>query len=511
MAQGNRTNMTDILIVTAPYTQTFGPSLAPALLKACCEKQGVSAVGWDIAAEFNYLGSNNRYRNYYKTLIWWFQRRRDALPPHVFEWYTSVVKEYANRIANEYKPKALALSVLTMYSQRFAEDLCFHLRTIAPEIKIMLGGSGLDIFQGQFQKKWYELMLDSGLADLAMIGEGEEALSEAFKNNSTGVIRVPQLTNEQLDQIPIPDYSDYDFSIYRPVKNTYWVQAEFREEATPIFLITGCKGCVKNCTFCDVGKIWNKFRFRSGEKIAQEMIHLHEKYGADFFSFTDSLMNGALKTYYEMNEILAERLPDTIKYEGQMICRSEREMPEKHFAAMARAGCHNVSVGMESGSESVRMHMGKGNTMADVEYTTNMLMKYNIRQTWNIIAGYPTETEEDWKETMNLVKTWLPKSNGLLRIYPVGVFLLIDGAPITQPELYDQMQFDQPDHLKSNTINWTTRLNPGNTLETRIRRFKELAQYLYDTDPETYGHLAEHLKARADTQFAKHLDKKETA
>ena len=65
-------------------------------------------------------------------------------------------------------------------------------------------------------------MVDSGLADTVILGEGEYALPRAINENLTGIIQEPQLSNEQLSQIPVPDYDDYDFSLYQQYTQSYW-------------------------------------------------------------------------------------------------------------------------------------------------------------------------------------------------------------------------------------------------------------------------------------------------
>ena len=480
--------MLDLLIITAPFTYTFGPSLSPALLKSCVTSSGISARTWDLSAEFN---SSYSETDLYKSIVAWMQHPELKITVDENQWYQSVIAGYADTIINQHNPKNLAISLLTQNSQRFTEDLCYYVKLQRPDIKILLGGNGLDIFQYMFQNKWANLMVDSGLADTVILGEGEYALPRAINENLTGIIQEPQLSNEQLSQIPVPDYDDYDFSLYQQYTQSYWGTGKksMKAEQDLIFLITASKGCVKDCSFCDVGKIWSKFRFRGAEQVANEIITLNKKYNASYFSFTDSLMNGGLKVFNDLNEILAEKIPNTIQYDGQLICRSSKDMPERYYKSMAQAGCYNVSVGMESGSEKVRMHMGKGSMQDDVHYSTEMLTKYGIKQNWNIIAGYPTETDEDWQQTMDLLRYWLPRTNNLLTIFPTNTFLLLEGTPMTETDQYADLE------IKENIINgyvsfaWSTKINTGNTFDVRYGRFLELCTYLMEYDNETYSYL----------------------
>lgn len=496
-------HMIDLLIITAPFTYTFGPSLAPALLKACSIQNQITTKTWDISAEFNH---NFQQHEYYNSLISWMWSPDLTITPAEYDWYQATIAEYAEKIVAQYNPKNLAVSLLTQNSQRFAEDICYNVKKLNPEIKIILGGNGTDILQFLYQCKWYDLMLDGGLADAVILGEGEYALPRVIKQNLTGVIKEPQLSNEMLDVIPVPDYGDYDFSLYKSYTQSYWHAGEdVKAQEDLIFMITASKGCVKDCTFCDVGKIWSRFRYRSAESVANEIIALNKKYNACYFSFTDSLINGGIKIFHELNTILAEKIPNTIRYEGQMIARSRKDMPERYYQAMAQAGCYSVSIGMESGSEQVRMHMRKGSQQDDVYYTTEMLTKYNIRQRWTIMAGYPTETDDDWQETMNLIKHWLPRTNGLLSIAPTGTFLLLENTPITEPDAYHALKLEQNVVQGYSQYAWSTALNKGNTFETRFNRFLELCLYLQSYDPIKYAYLDSKI-ALTQKQLTRYLD-----
>jgi radical SAM superfamily enzyme YgiQ (UPF0313 family) len=393
-----------------------------------------------------------------------------------FIWYRSIVKNYAEKIVNHYQPKNLAVSLLTQSSQRFAEDICFYVKSLDPDIKIILGGNSLDILQFQFQKTWGQLMIDSNMADCVIIGEGEYALAEVLDEDFYGIKKVEQLTNQQLDQLPVPNYDDYDMTFYPHSDKTFWsTSVGVRSvDSGPVFLVTASKGCIKDCTFCDVGSIWSRFRFRSGSSVADEIYELHKKYNARFFSFTDSLMNGGLRPFYDMNVALIEKMAGAIKYEGQMICRGAKDMPEKYFEIMARGGCVNVHIGIESGSEKVRQDMGKGSSNADIAYSTEMFTRYGIKQAWNIIAGYPTETDEDWQDTMDLINFWLPKTNGLLRIVPIDTFLILPGTPMTDTDLYDQLELHQENINGYSEFAWVSGKNPNNTFDVRANRFIEL-------------------------------------
>lgn len=487
--------MIDVLIISSPYQVSHGPSLAPALLKACAERHNLQATAWDLAAEFNLHIKNTHYQ----PIIDWMQTSGLQISDSDFEWYLSVVSDYVDRIISQH-PKYLAISVMTYCGQRFVEDLAVLLKQKS-NIKIIVGGSGANVFNYQYQKQWYQVLLEGGVIDTVVVGEGEEAIAKVVNHNLTGIYHEPQLTNDQLNEIPTPDYSDYDLTIYD--RSSFKIvtvghSSSYDSQENPLpWIITGSKGCVRNCSFCDVNKQWGHYRFRSGTAIANEIIDLHHRYGAEYFSFTDSLINGGLRTMIDMNTELEQRLPRKIRYDCQAIFRSQQDMPERYFASMANAGCYHVNIGVETGSNSVRDHMRKQVSDSDLEYSASMFLRYNILQTWNIVVGYPTETDADFEKTIDMINHWHTKSNGKIKFNPTDTFLMIPGTPIMEEHYLNDLGIDFTTVNGYSDFAWTASVNPSNTYDVRAGRFVSICNLLKLLDPSnTKQHQRLDLKAQ---------------
>jgi anaerobic magnesium-protoporphyrin IX monomethyl ester cyclase len=437
------------------------PPLAPALLKACLAQEGMSAITFDFNLSFqNEFDSGSRIK-----ILAWLTTPDINIDGADFLNYQQFIKDSVQKVMSA-SPTAIGISAFSHESQRFVEDFCYHVKKQYPDMYIVVGGSGVSIVQNMYNKKWGDLMLESGLADCVLIGEGESMIADIIKNKKQGLITTPQMNSEVLNDLPIPNFDNYNLDEYGPRENLE-------------LPITSSKGCVRSCTFCDVASIWPKFRYRRGENVANEMIGIYQRYGIKNFAFTDSLINGGLKPFREMNIVLAERLPAAISYSGQFICRSKSEMPEKDFYLMKQGGCNKVSIGIESGSESVRSHMKKQFSNADIEYTVHRLLEQGIQQNWNIIVGYPTETDQDRKDTLDLIYRYQKYSDSI-KINPVGIFQMLQHTPMTQPEMLSSLG------IISNTVNgyseynWVSSKNSTNTLPVRAQRWHELVDMLAD-------------------------------
>ena len=88
-------------------------------------------------------------------------------------------------------------------------------------------------------------------------------------------------------------------------------------------------------------------------------------HGLKNFYFTDSLINGNVKELKNMMRHLTEyreRTGADIRWGGQWIVRSQRELPKDYYQLIKSSGGFNITMGVETGSDSVRAHMKKNFT-----------------------------------------------------------------------------------------------------------------------------------------------------
>jgi radical SAM superfamily enzyme YgiQ (UPF0313 family) len=88
---------------------------------------------------------------------------------------------------------------------------------------------------------------------------------------------------------------------------------------------------------------------------------------------------------------------------------------------MAQAGCKEVSLGFESGSESILKRMNKRYTLDDIRQISSMLGKQQIRRMGFLLLGGPGETKDSVKQSFyfaDSLETEAMKITSGIRIYP---------------------------------------------------------------------------------------------
>lgn len=286
----------------------------------------------------------------------------------------------------------IAISVFSYTTKKAAEEFCKLLRQRGFTKDIVLGGQGLD------DPFWTEHMRSTNLCSDFILGEAEITFGEYLKGNKN----LKGINTAEFDQLENVETTYPNYS-YLPIDQYPYTNS--RE-----FYITGSRGCVRKCTYCNVPFLWKKFRQRSGQHIAAEMIQQYKTHGVTQFWFTDSLVNGSLKAFMELCDSLiafyAQEGIAPFTWKGQFIFRPRNQVTEEHFCKIAQAGGREFYVGLETGSDKIRWEMDKKFTTDDAEYHLEMFKKYGISCLLLLITGYVNETDQDHADTINLFKRW---------------------------------------------------------------------------------------------------------
>tara|TARA_B100000085_G_scaffold231018_1_gene217709 strand:+ start:1103 stop:2320 length:1218 start_codon:yes stop_codon:yes gene_type:complete len=288
---------------------------------------------------------------------------------------------------------------------------------------VLFGGSGVDI---NWPRKNY------------IVGEGEYALLEFLKGNLDypGINGNQPKQIENIEDLPPPDYSD--------------VMHKHKYDTA---IISGSRGCVRKCTFCDVMTIWPKYKWKTGKKIADDMHEVANKTGLKKIGFSDSLVNGSMKHFRDMCSELAKR-EKKVQWNGQFIVRGAKTFSSEDFDNLANSGCNGLTMGIESGSEAVRDHMRKKFSNEDIEYFVTNLGDRNIKMKFLLIVGYPTETEEDFEMTLEMLRKY-GKYSHLISVSP-HMMLTYENTPLDleHRELYDDHGFHWKNEISDYDIRY---------------------------------------------------------
>ncbi len=269
--------------------------------------------------------------------------------------------------------------------------------------------------------------LDRG-ADFVLLGEAEETLLELVESlirngggSTRGIrglvrraahggspIRTPQRPLiRNLDELPLPARELIDMEKYRRA----W------KDAHGFFSLNlvASRGCPYRCNWCAKPIYGDSFHARSPESVALEMLELRERFGADHLWFADDLFGINPRWVADFADH-AERHRAAVPFKMQS--RADLMTPET-TAALARAGCAEVWMGVESGSQKILDAMQKGLRVEMVARARESLRENGIRACYFLQFGYPGETWRDIEETIQMVRETRPDDLGISVSYPL--------------------------------------------------------------------------------------------
>ena len=445
--------MTDILFCSLPYTNLDYIYNAPAILKGVVVANGYRAHTRDLGVEL-FKFCNSDLEKFYRVQQYFLTDNSE---------HTDLIDEFYNKFIDSIKddpPRYIGFSVLSFQTHTAVWEIVQKIRKANIDTKIVVGGRGLESHFRSFRHvkslfpvrekimRFDQLLVYQNFVDHVIIGDGEDAVLALLE----GKVDFDNTKSDQF-KAPIPDYSDYDLSSYQFPNNEI------------VWPIVGSKGCVRNCDFCDVERLFGKYRYRSGTDIATEMISMEAAIGAKNFTFTDSLVNGAYKPFLEFLDCIGDHNlnhPEkAIVWDGNYICREPEQVPKNFYKKLAQSGARKLTIGAESGSNYV---LGKMNKKTTVEALFSELEQFQLHGIKDclllLMVGHWSERHVDFVKHCEMLVRLVPYfGSGTVANIRVGVPAHLEHIP---PGIVKSIMFPH--------MIYYCKFNPDNTITEKIWR-----------------------------------------
>jgi anaerobic magnesium-protoporphyrin IX monomethyl ester cyclase len=389
---------------------------------------------------------------------YYYAWERPVFDAEVFPIIKSVLdKSVDNILADGNDIVGFSLYLTNLLSSLYMID---QLKKKRPNIKIVVGGP--EAFNDWFEYLVYkDLKFPEGIIDYRITGEGEQELLTLMENYKTIKPSKSMITfggfqsKLDLNELPFPDYSDYDLSLY-----------QHPEGAS----IETSRGCVAQCSFCAETWFW-KYRFRTSDRVIDEMKHQISQYGTRRFWFVDSLANGAFK---EFKNLVHKIIDDGLDIRWNSYARCDGRMDLELFHKIAESGCMSLSFGVESGSEKVLDDMKKKVKVWEIENNLRDGHLAGLKNHANWVVGFPTEGPAEFLHSLHVLH------NTRKWIFAISPGMTCGDAPFSDLNVnwksYNMQWIEKP---WDNTFmsNWYT-TGYANTIVHRFIRLKFMQIWL---------------------------------
>jgi len=213
--------------------------------------------------------------------------------------------------------------------------------------------------------------------------------------------------NASWADLPLPARDLIDLEPYR----ASWIKAHGYFSANMV----SSRGCPYRCNWCAKPISGNKFQLRSPVAVAAEMRELKERAGVQHIWFGDDVF--ALNQHW-IEEFAAEVKKQRASLPFKIQSRADL-MSDQTVQHLKTAGCAEVWLGVESGSQAVLNAMDKGLSLSSVIGAHQRLKDVGIRACFFLQLGYPGETWSDLQQTIALVRQLRPDDIGVSFSYPL--------------------------------------------------------------------------------------------
>jgi radical SAM superfamily enzyme YgiQ (UPF0313 family) len=299
---------------------------------------------------------------------------------------------------DDFNPEIIGISVRNIDDQNM-ENPRFLLEPVKDVVSnsrkysdatIVLGGAGYSIFP--------QATLDFLEADIGIHGEGESTFLNLLKRLSD---------KKDLSEIPglyLPGQTSRSESGYIKSLSDITLPLPDVHLSTPSTLkdqeiwipFQSRRGCPLDCSYCSTATIEGGIIRKHDPKKVVDAISRYAEVGLDHFFFVDNTFN--LPTAYA-NTLCEQLISSRMNVTWRCILypwKVDDELVEK----MAMAGCREVSLGFESGSEKILANMNKKYLPTDVRQISERLKKFGISRMGFLLFGSPGENKETARESL---------------------------------------------------------------------------------------------------------------
>ena len=424
------------------------------------------------------------------------------------------------QILKEKVGKVVGISALSVEYRDSVHRTFAIIKKANPNVKTIIGGVYPSISP--------DVAKEDENIDYLVVSEGEERLLKLMdaKKNKTGFKHIDGLhyrddkrvwhynprktigNVKNLDDLPFPDYSDYNTKKLFSWSQKYTQNFQFRQ--LPMTIMMTSRGCVYKCTYCGAGKDGNPIndgiKRRSPGSIIDEIKHLVKNHGIREIIFVDDslllprdriidILKGITKLREEGYDLVWKSnnldlrhipLPHTIK---------EKKGKDDLLYWMKESGCYQISISLESGSPATFKRMKRPTNLEHAVIRLHEMRKYGFDEiASNFIIGMPGDTWNDILTTFEFAD----KITNQDKILDYSLFSI--ATPLPGTEMYEEAKKMKviPEDLKPedfygfgkgviNTDEWTA-------LELQIKRAYEWDRINFPSNrPEHHEKIAKML------------------
>jgi radical SAM PhpK family P-methyltransferase len=303
----------------------------------------------------------------------------------------------------EDRPKTVAITTTLYVDAAPISEIVAFVREHSPTTQIIVGGPHIYNISEDHPPDTQEFIFKQMGADIYVLdSQGEATLDRVLRalklggglwlvpnlvyRSKAGFHRTPrEPENNDLDE-HLVDWSTFDPDYYRP----------------SVYMRTA-RSCPFSCAFCNYPTMAGKHVLASEDPLIGEMRYLHER-GVRSILFVDDTFNVPLPRF---KSLLRKMIEAKFHFRWVSFFRCSNADDEA-FELMKQSGCLGVFLGIESGDQGILNAMRKSAKLERYRYGISRLNELDIATFGAFIVGYPSETDESARNTLEFIQSTRP-------------------------------------------------------------------------------------------------------
>lgn len=318
---------------------------------------------------------------------------------NLFQFEKDVLAEYL-----ESDPLCVAITTTFYLLNLPVNEMVQFIRERNPRTKIVVGGPLIANHLRNYHDADLTVALEDIGADIYVNeSQGEHTLTliiNALKNGGD-LSKVPNLIYRQDGKLKgtpkLPEINSLDENFIN------W-QTFAGEHLGPTVQTRTARSCAFSCSFCNYPERAGKLTLASLDTIEKELDSLQRLGYIKNLVFIDDTFNVPLPRFKELCRLMIEKDYQFNWFSYFRCSNSDEEAIE----LLARSGCKGVFLGIESGSPTILKNMNKAATVEKYARGMELLRQYGVLTFASFIMGFPGETEETFRESVDFIKTTKP-------------------------------------------------------------------------------------------------------
>jgi radical SAM PhpK family P-methyltransferase len=321
--------------------------------------------------------------------------------------YVNLFQDEKDRLVHMLEGKPLCVAITTTFYvlNMPVTDMVEFIRRYNPDVKIVVGGPLIANHARNYSGEEFEAALRDLGADIYVVeGQGELALVRVLECLKSG---------DDLSRVPNILYFDgtrFARTAEEPENNSLdenyvdWKLLADGGALGPTLQTRTARSCAFKCAFCNYPTRAGTLTLTGLNTLEREFSSMLDLGNVHNVVFIDDTFNVPLPRFKEICRLM---IRNNYRFNWFSYFRCSNS-DEETIELMAESGCKGVFLGIESGSPTILKNMNKAATVEKYEKGIEMLRQHGILTFGSFITGFPGETEETVRETIDFIRGTKP-------------------------------------------------------------------------------------------------------